>query len=215
MAVTATAGASEHIREFDDARMRLSILVIHEAEKTEWKKRFDEVMFAENMTDTGLSFQAEAPLVMDKMRVYMRKSNLFLLPLKEDSPLLGTEALSAIAAGVPVLVSRDSGLAALLKTMAEDEPVVYKKKSELPSQTWKERIIHKLVKPGEAQIAAKRLREQLLLDTSIAQTHLDFINIIAGRYYRRFALNEKDRYIKKISFTEVSYYLIPITRLCD
>ena len=197
LAVTATAGASQHIRDFDNARMRLSILVANAAEKTEWKKHFDEVMLTENMTDTGLSFQAEAPLVMDKMKVYMRKSNLFLLPLKSDSPVFGTEALAAIAAGVPVLVSRDSGLASLLKTMAEDEPVVNKTKSELH---WKERIIHKLVKPEEAQIAAKRLREQLLLDTSISQTHLDFINVISGRYDRCFALMKNTDILKKDFF---------------
>ena len=65
--------------------------------------------------------------------------------------------------------------------MAEDEPVVYGTKSESPLETWKERILQKLLRPDESQKTADRLREQLLLDTSIAQTHLDFINIIASK----------------------------------
>ena len=40
LAVTATATASQHIRDFDNARMRLSILVANQSEKTEWKKTF-------------------------------------------------------------------------------------------------------------------------------------------------------------------------------
>ena len=180
LAVTATAGASEHIRDFDGVRINLSLLVAREEEKPEWKAAFDQVLSERNLNDTGLSFQAEIPLSTDKIEVHMRKSNLFLLPIKQNCPLFGTEALAAVAAGVPVLVSRDSGLASLLHTMVEDEPVVYRNKMEVNTETWKDRIVQKLVKPEESQRAANRLREQLLLDTSITQTHLDFVNAIAG-----------------------------------
>ena len=182
LAVTATAGASEHIRYFDGIRMRLSSLVAVEEEKANWKDSFEEVLEGPDLKDTGLFFQEEAPLTLDKMKVHLRKINLFLLPLRQDTPLFGTEALSAIAAGVPVLVSRDSGLASLLKTMVADESVVHRNNLQLDVQSWKERIIQKLVRPDETQTAAKTLREQLLLDTSIAQTHLDFINTIAGTF---------------------------------
>ena len=186
LAVTAAAGASEHIRDFDGVRMRLSLLAAEEEEKANWKENFEEVLQGPNLKDTGLSFQAEAPLTLDNMKIHLRKSNLFLLPLRQDTPLFGTEALSAIAAGVPVLISRDSGLASLLKTMVADESVVHRNKLQLDAQSWKERIIQKLVRPEETHIAAKTLREQLLLDTSIAQTHLDFINTIAGIFNKMF-----------------------------
>ena len=114
------------------------------------------------------------------MKVHLRKSNLFLLPLKSDSPLFGTEVLAAIAAGVPVLVSRDSGLASLLDTMIEDESIVGKNTMKVGAQSWKEHTIQKSVRPEESQQTAQRLRQQFLLDTSIAQTHLDFINVISG-----------------------------------
>ena len=70
--------------------------------------------------------------------------------------------------------------------MVADESVVHRNKLQLDAQSWKERIIQKLVKPEETQIAAKTLREQLLLDATIAQTHLDFINTIAGTFHKMF-----------------------------
>ena len=181
LAVTAAAGASKHIRDFNNVRINLSLLAAEEEEKPKWKETFEEVLHRKNLNDTGLSFQAEAPLSVDKMKIHMRKSNLFLLPLKQNSPLFGTEALAAIAAGVPVLVSKYSGLATLLREMQQDEPVVQKNESEVNTKTWKERIIQKLITPDVARQRANTLREQLLLDTSIARTHLDFINTIAGK----------------------------------
>ena len=102
--------------------------------------------------------------------------------MKPDSPLFGTEALSAIAAGVSVLVSRYSGIERLLRGMAEDEPVVYETKDQSVTDIWRDRILERLLRPVGSQKAANRLREQLLLDSSIAETHLEFINIIASKF---------------------------------
>ena len=190
-AVTATAEASEHIRKFEDVRTYLTLLAADEAEKIKWKEKYEEVLNARNLKDIGLNFQIETPQTVDKMKVHMKKSNLFLLPLKQDSPLFGTEALSAIAAGVPVLVSRYSGLAALLRELLQGEPVVHKNELDIDTETWKMRIIRKLVKPNKARKRANTLREQLLLDTSIAQTHLDFINTIAGKIHLNFFIFSK------------------------
>ena len=180
LAVTAAARAAEHLRDFDGIGMRLTLLVANEEEKTKWKEAFEEVVRKQNLKESGLTFQIEAPHSMGQIKIHMRKSNLFLLPLKQNSPLFGTEALAAIAAGVPVLISKYCGLAALLDKMIEDEPIVGKNKLTVDAETWKERIIEKLVRPAEAQRAANRLRERLLLDTNISQTHLDFIGTITG-----------------------------------
>ena len=180
LAVTAAAGASDYIRFNDGVKIKLSLLMANEDDRDKWKKSFEDILQKRNMNGTGLSFQTEAPSTLDKMKILMRKSHLFLLPLKPDSPLFGIEALAAIAAGVPVLISRDSGLASLLDTIIEDEPIVGKNKLKANAQSWKESIIQKLVKPEESQQTAKRLRDKLLLDTSIAETHLDFINTITG-----------------------------------
>ena len=143
LAVTATAAASEYIRFNDRLKTKLSLLMANEEEKPKWKETFEVVLQRRNLNNTGLSFQAEAPVSLDKMKIHLRKSNLFLLPLKSDSPLFGTEALAAIAAGVPILVSRDSGLASLLDAMIEDDPIVGKNKPKVNAQSWKEHIIQK------------------------------------------------------------------------
>ena len=124
----------------------------------------------------------EVPANISKLQTRMKRSTLFLLPLKPDSPLFGTEALAAIAAGVPTLVSRYSGIARLLRGMAEDKSVVYGTKLQSKANIWKDRILERLLRPEESQNAANRLKEKLLLDTSIAQAHLDFINVIASKF---------------------------------
>ena len=180
LAVNATIGAAEHIRDFDALRTNLTMLAAHEDDKIQWKSASMKIIQRKKQ-HSGLSFKTEVPTDINKLQSYLKRSTLFLLPLKSDSPLFGTEAMSAIAAGVPVLVSRYSGLASLLRKMTEDEPVVYSTKVESQLEIWKERILKRLLRPEESQEAAMRLREKLLLDSGIAETHLDFINIIASK----------------------------------
>ena len=180
LAVNATIGAAEHIRDFDGVRTNLTMLAAHEDDTGKWKSTSVKILQRKKQ-HKGLSFKTEVPTDTNKLQSYLKRSTLFLLPLKPDSPLFGTEALAAIAAGVPVLVSRYSGIASLLRGMAEDEAVVYGTKLESPVDIWKDRILEKLLRPDESQRTADRLREKFLLDTSIAQTHLDFINIIASK----------------------------------
>ena len=190
LAVNATIGAAEHIRDFDGIRTNLTMLTAHEDDRDKWKVENDKEFQSQNIKQTGLSFTTEVPTDINKLQSYLKRSTLFLLPLNTDSPDFGTEALAAIAAGVPILVSRYSGIARLLQKMAEDEPVVYDTKLKSPVETWKERILQKLLRPDQSQKAANRLREQLL-DTSIAQTHLDFINFIASKLILRKLSNDK------------------------
>ena len=181
LAVNATIGAAEHIRDFDGVRTNLTMLAAHEDDAGRWKATIVKILQRKKQHQ-GLSFKTEVPTDINKLQSHLKRSTLFLLPLKPDSPLFGTEALAAIAAGVPILVSKYCGLASLLRRMAEDESVVYGTKLESHLETWKDRILEKLLRPDESQKAANRLREQLLLATSIAQTHLDFINVIASEF---------------------------------
>ena len=194
LSVNAAIGAAEHIRDFDGVRTKLTMLTTNEDDRNIWKSATDKILKKEKVERTGLSFQAETPTNITKLLSCLKKSTLFLLPLKPDSPLFGTEALVAIAAGVPVLVSRYSGLAYLLQRMAEDEPVVYDTKLLSTTDTWRDRILKRLLRPEESQLSADRLREQLLLDSSIAETHLDFINIIASTFLLSFFFNVKVRH---------------------
>ena len=107
-----------------------------------------------------------------------------ILPLKPDSPLFGSESLSAIAAGVPVLVSSHSGIASLLETMYEGESIIRKSSTDSDINVWKDGILWRLLQPEDSQRTANRLRERFLLDTGIAQTHLDFIGTVGGKIYQ-------------------------------
>ena len=181
LAVTSISRASKHILDFDSVKTNLSLLSDNIEDKEEWKKEFLDLLGKEGSKGRSLNFQPDAPETLEKLKTYMRKSNLFILPLKPDSPLFGTEALSAVAAGVPILVSSHSGMASILETIAQNESVVQESSLESEEETWKDKVIRKLVKPKDSQRIANTLREQLLLDTKITQTHLDFASIICGK----------------------------------
>ena len=184
LAVNATIGAAEHIRDFDGVRTNLTMLAAHEDDRKKWKEESDKIFQRKNVTHIGLSAHAESPTDINKLQSCLKRSTLFLLPLRSDSPLFGSEALAAIAAGVPVLVSRYSGLAHFLNNVNGDESVVYETKAQSVADTWKDRILERLLRPEESQRTAK-LQEQFLLDTSIAETHLEFINTFASKFISR------------------------------
>ena len=170
--------------EFDGVKTNFVILTDKKEDKDEWKKEFSELIQRETFKGRSLHFQLDAAETLEKLKTYTRKSNLFILPLKPDSPLFGTEALSAVAAGVPILVSTHSGMGKLLKSIIQDESIVHESSLEPDDmEIWKDRILQKLLRPKESQKTANVLREQLLLDTSIAQTHLDFTRILTGKIF--------------------------------
>ena len=85
-----------------------------------------------------------------------------------------------MAAGVPILVSSHSGIASTLDTITQYESIVQESKLESQEKVWKEKIIEKLVQPEQSHRYAVRLREYFLLDTSVAETHLELIKTITG-----------------------------------
>ena len=110
-----------------------------------------------------------------------------LLPLKPDSSLFGVEALMAAYSGVPILVSSNSGIASVMNSTGEGEAVVYNTTGTLQndSKVWSEKIYQKISDPQRALNLAESLRGSLLLDTSIAASHVEFIKIITGSYEQR------------------------------
>ena len=132
--MNATIGAAEHIRDFDGVRTNLKMIAAHEDDRDMWKSESDETFKRKNVDRVGLSFKAQVLADIDKLKLYLKRSTLFLLPLKSDSPLFGTEALAAIAAGVPVLVSRYSGVARLLQKM-----IIIK--SQPATDMWRDKIL--------------------------------------------------------------------------
>ena len=181
LAVASTFRASKHILEFDGVKTNLILITENMEDKDQWKKEFEEILKIEETEERAPYFQPCSPENFDKFKVYMRKSNVMILPLKSSSPLFGSEALSAIASGVPILVSNHSGIASLLKTMYQGESIIRESNKDSDVNIWKDHILQKLLRPDDSQQRACRLREQLLLESSIAQSHLDFIRTIVGK----------------------------------
>ena len=181
LAVLSAAGASKHIWDFHTVKTNFVLLTDNKGDKEKWKKEFGEILESGETRHRTLYFQVDSPEHVEKMKVHARKSNLMILPLKPGSPIFGTEALSAMATGVPVLVSSQSGIASLLETIYQVESILRESTLDSDTETWKEGILQKLLRPEDSQRKADRMREQLLLDTSIAQTHLDFIRTVVGK----------------------------------
>ena len=181
LAFASAFGASKHILNFDGVRSNFELLIDNKDDKDLWKKEFKDFIQKQEHGGRSLNFYPDAPETLEKLKTHLRKSNLFILPLKPHSPLFGTEALTAVAAGVPILVSSHSGIASFFKTITQDESVVNESSLESEEETWRDKIIQKLLRSEEAQGTAIRLRDQLLLDSSIAQSYIDFTKIVAGK----------------------------------
>ena len=156
------------------------MLTENEEDKEEWKKEFSKLLQKEALEGRCLYFRPDTPETIEKLKSHMRKSDLFILPLKSDSPLFGMEVLSAVAAGVPILVSNNSGIASLLMAFCQDASVIKETTRQPDAVTWKEGIIQKLVGQEEAQRDANLLRKQLLLNTGVTEAHLEFVITIVG-----------------------------------
>ena len=178
LAVSACAKASEHIRTTDDARVKLALLGMKEEHGTEFRSWFSEINRDQGIQISRLSFECPPAENVDRIKRQLKRSNLFIQPLVSDSILFGVEALSAAAAGVPILVSQNAGVVSALG----HNMIVRHTSNESLVETWKDEILRKILRPKEAQHMAMTFREQLLLDTSISKTHLDFINTIAGKF---------------------------------
>ena len=179
--MSSAAGASKHIQDVEELKTNFTVLTSLREDKEKWKQEFSELIQKEESKGRSLHFRSDAPKNLEKLKTHLMKSNLFILPLKPDSPLVGAEALSTVAAGVPILVSSHSGIASVLKTIIQDESVVNEASLESDEETWKDRMLQKLFRPEESQRRANQLREELLLDTSIAQTQLNFTGTVVGK----------------------------------
>ena len=181
MAVTSAVAASKHILDIHDVeKTNFVLLTENKEDKDQWNKDFEEILKNEEAVCPAFNFHSDCSENVEKCKEHLRKSNLMILPFKSSSPFFASEALSAIAAGVPILVSNHAGIVSLLDVCQEECDI---RESTLDSDTekWKEGIVQKLQRPEDSQRKADRMREQLLLDTSIAETHLDFIRTVVGK----------------------------------
>ena len=138
----------------------------------------------ENLRETFRSSFPNAPSNMltfhrtTHLQSFLLKSSVLLLPLKKLHPQFGLEALNAAVAGVPILVSGNSGVAALLCKIGETESIV----PYFDTDIWTDRIVKKVLDPDTAREHAQRLKQNLLQNPTFGGTHAKFISRITGEY---------------------------------
>ena len=164
LAVNSLAEASQ--------RTHASISLTMRTEKIDDMKEWDKVPKSRHVT-----FRCEAVENTEVIVYHFKKADLFMAPFQVPSPLFGVETLSAVAAGVPVLISKHTGFGSLLEEMGEKGSVVV----ETETEAWAERITQKIVDPEAARSEAKKLRERFLLDTRIATSQMEFAKVISGQ----------------------------------
>ena len=152
--------------------------------KLTFEKTFEEIKQKDPTVDKRVEMlYATVSSTKDLIKIF-RKSHLCLFPLKFQSPLFGTEALMAAYAGVPILVSENSGIASLLEKAGLVESIVTGMTGSFENDVtkWTERVIPKLYKPRDSHDHAEELRKKLLADCHIAASQLQFVRHITGNF---------------------------------
>ena len=187
LAVKTSALASQYIMFHEGSNLskqisfNFKLIADKEDDKISWEENLKGIKEKAQLDGRVPTLRVQVPTDNSKLIPHLKRATVLILPLKSESSLFGTEALVAMAAGVPVLVSRNSGIASYLHSKSLSEPIVWDHEGTAKDvETWKERLIQKIVNPHEALGATKELRKMLLLDTNIASTHLDFIQTVTG-----------------------------------
>ena len=116
LAISAVISAAEMIHENSSKGGVHLVLIGEDATDKEHLQTF----FNDTEKKEGIfTFDVLTSLKPEEMKSWIIRSSVFLLPLKRNCSKFGLEALTAAAAGVPILVSENSGVAALLKEMEE------------------------------------------------------------------------------------------------
>ena len=172
------------VKQRTNSKVNLTMLTEKEDETSVWEAEFEHAFWSK---PKDMTFECNTMQNLDKLK----ESDLFLLPMKLHSPLFGIETLSAIASGVPVLISEHCGVASFLSKMKEKEVVASDidirelvKESVVcgtDEESWAERIVNNTRDEARRLRRAELLKKYLLFDTSISSSHLDFSKIITGK----------------------------------
>ena len=189
LAVSSSAKASEKMLTqesrylTDELSFILKMLSEREHGNSSWKENFNLVKKNCKLEDQLLSFKYHAVQVTEEMTSHLKRACVFVLPLKRPNVQFGSEALVAIAAGIPVLVSKSSGIATFLQSIGEQDPIVWDTgKFANDVSIWMERLTEKLCDQTKAESQARELRKALLLGATIACTHVEFTKIVCGKF---------------------------------
>ena len=184
-AVTRAVDSILSLEGFDSRnqiRMEFMVIAANQKERDSWEREFNEIKETEPTKYKGITFQFYQEQSIDELKSLLKQTTVLLLPLKPSSPLFGIEALCAASAGTPVLVSSNSGVASLFQFLGESKPILYNTgKLFVDAEMWKRRIIDRITNPEESHNEAKEIRSKLIQDTTVASSHLHFIQEITSK----------------------------------
>ena len=175
---------------FQHLSFTLSSIMNTIVDKPLWENTVRDLKEKHNIVDNTLDFQFHIIQTLQKFTSLMRSATVSLYPTQPRSPVFGTEVLASMAAGVPVLVSRSSGVASFLQSVGESEPIVWDGQGFTDDvETWKQRLLEKITNREQEQTVAAELRKILLLGAKIPATHLSFMKFITGKVLLSFLQN--------------------------
>ncbi len=163
----------------------LTVIAASYEEKESYEKEFVRVLHdaLPDSEDRKLSCYFLTMDDEDKLITALWKCNLCLFPYVKSSTQFGTEALIPAYANVPMIISKNSGVAGLCRKLKVQESVMditgdWMKDSEV----WADFIYSRILNINASQEDAERLRERLLLDTFIPDSHIYWTNVIVGKF---------------------------------
>ena len=162
---------------------KMTMLVTSTDEKAQWQMRFKNMIEAYDLEQKTLTLSVHCPHDEAKLLEYVRRATIVLIPSTTDRlSTSGSEALVAVASGVPVLVSKSSGIASLLQKLGMDESLIWDQESFTASATlWKSRLFESFSNPERAQDVARNLRKKLLGNRKIPESQFNFMTFVAGK----------------------------------
>ena len=183
VAVAASTLATGNIGTHADPHQRLQLLTVgpSQHERDSWERHFDDVKGKVEKDYKLLNFEYQCFRDVSDLRKFFQMSSVCILPFKHSATVFGIEGLWAAFAGVPVLVSCNTGIARFLQSLNTSESLI-KQHADLHEgeRLWTAEIQRKICNPDTARGRAKNLQQKCLYDTSIAYSHLELIRTILG-----------------------------------
>ncbi len=182
--LAAGASSTATTRIFLNAGHQISMnfwtIATTQEEREEWENHFKAVLDKESKSDKRLTFVYKTMQEQNEFKNILKRASLCVQPLMCESSMFGVESLMAAYAGVPVLVSSNSGLADLLRQIPVLDSTLDVKGVSQDMQCWEDKIFQKIMNAKESEKEANAIKKNLLLDTTIEESHNKFIATITG-----------------------------------
>ncbi len=186
LAVASTVKATGKILQQSQARNRVTVNLCvagpDQQEKSAWENDFATVISDVSKDDNRIKFVFSTMQDMEELRKVLQRASLFIMPLKRESTLFGVEALMAGYAGVPLIVSKNSGFADLLhEILGQDSVIEMKGVFRKDVENWMNCIIVKTLNANDSEQQASEIKDRLLKETSIESSHHKFVSTIVEK----------------------------------